>query len=209
MRLRLALTLLLVAGLIACAGVRVRSDLVYHHSYDSYRAIADNWTRSGKIYHNFATRAIVAALYLSRPMRQVFVAEWARAYDLPAAERDRLLAEHLERAAQSVEFVVSFYTPRERYNDLDEPESSWRLWLIDAAGAKVEAVKVEKIRVRHKKEFYFYPEYNEWNRLYRVLFPARDDAGRPLVTETGTVTLRVTGVEGMADLAWEIPPGNQ
>lgn len=208
MRLRIALILLLVAGTAACSNLQVRTDLTYENSYDSYRAMADNWTRSGKIYHNFATQAIVSALYLSKPMRRVFVAEWARAYDLPAADRDRLLAENLEQAAQSVEFVVSFYTPRERYNDLDKPESSWRLWLIDAHGTKVEAAKVEYLRVRHKKEYYFYPEYNEWNRLYQVVFPIQDAEGRALVAETGSVTLRVTGVEGMTDLTWEIPAGN-
>lgn len=204
---RFLLFCLLLAALTACAGARVKTDLTYEGTYRSYEQFVDNWTRTGKIYHNFATQAIVSATYFALPFRRAFAAEWGRAYDLPMAEREQVLAEQIDHAKKRVEFIVSFYTPKERFNDLDKPDSSWRLWLIDAQGVKVEAAKIERLRIRHKKEYLFFPSYTEWSRLYRVYFPAVGLDGQSLVTESGAVTLRVTGVEGMANLVWEIPPG--
>jgi hypothetical protein len=204
---RFVFACLLTVALAACAANRVKTDLTYEGTYRSYEQFVDTWTRTGKIYHYFGTQAIVSATYFSLPMRRAFASEWGRAYDLPMEEREKVLAEQIDHARKRVEFVVSFYTPKERFNDLDEPDSSWRLWLIDAQGVKVEASKIERLRIRHKKEYLFFPSYTEWSRLYRVYFPAVGPDGRPLVTESGAVTLRVTGVEGMADLAWEITPG--
>jgi hypothetical protein len=198
---------LLAGALVACAGAQVKPNLVYDGTHRGYVKIADNWTRTGRIYHHLSTQAIFSATYFSAPMRRAYAAEFGRAFDLPMAERDAMIAEQAELARQCVEFVVVFYTPQEKYNDLVSPESSWRFWFIDAQGVKVEAVKVERIRVKHKKEFYFFPEYNEWSRLYRVTFPALGPDRQPLRTEAGTVTLRVTGIEGAADLKWEIASG--
>jgi len=200
--------LLVALALVACSGARVKPNVTYRNSYDSYEKIAANWTRDGKVYHNFGTRALVAATYFSLPMRRAFAAEWSRAYDLTATERTNVLANQLAEAEQRVEFVLSFYTPEVTFNDLSKSGSSWRLWFIDANGTKVEAVKVQRLRVQHKKEYLFFPQLDRWSRLYRVYFPIVGPDGRRLVTEQGTVTLRVTGVEGLADLVWEIPPGS-
>jgi len=206
MRLRWVVIPLLVL-LAACAGAKVRTDLTYEGTYESYEKIFDNWTRSARLYKNFSTIAIFSATYFSLPMRRAYVSEYGRAYDMPMVEREAMLQREIDDAGRRIEMVLTFYTPRERFNDLSRPESSWRLWLIDANGVKVEAAKIEQIRVRHKKEYLLYPHYNEWSRLYRASFPAVGPDGKPLTTETGAVTLRVTGVEGMADLVWEIPPG--
>jgi len=207
MRSRICWYLLLTLLVGACATTAVKSDLTYQGTYSSYERIIDNWTRSERLYKNFATEAVVSATYFSLPMRRVFVAEWARAFDLPAEERTALLAEQIDGAERSVEFVISFYTPKHRYNDLHKNDSSWRLWFIDANGRKVGSSKIERMRVRHRKEYYFFPYYTEWSRLYRVVFPAVGDDGQPLVREQGAVTLRITGVQGTMDLVWEIPPG--
>jgi hypothetical protein len=208
MRFRRFVPLGALVVLMACAGARVRPDLVYEGTYRSYEKIFDNWTRVGRIYHYFSTNAIVSATYFATPMRRAYVSEWGRAFDLPMEERERRLTETTANAAQRLEFVVSFYTPTPRYNDLDQGDSSWRLWFVDGQGTKVEAAKVEPIRVKHEKDTYFYPTYTDWGRLYRVYFPAVGPDNKPLVAESGTVTLRVTGVEGMTDLVWQIPPGN-
>jgi hypothetical protein len=179
--------------------------MTYEGTYRSYEKIVDNWTRSQTLYHNFSTNAQVSATFFSLPMRRAFVSEWGRAYDLPVSEREVLLDENLARAKRSVEFVLSFYTPKESYNDLISPNSSWRLWLIDADGRKVGAAKVERMRVKHRKEYYFFPYYNDWSRLYRAVFPAIDDNDKPLKLSGGKVTLRVAGVEGSMNLVWDVP----
>jgi len=197
----------LVCALAACSGTSVKPDMTYRSSYESYEKIADNWTRTGKVYRNFGTHGLVSATYMSLPMRRVFAAEWSRAFDLPPEERQRILAEQISFAENRVEFVLSFYTPKVQHNDLSKSGSSWRLWLIDAKGAKVDAARIQRLRVRHKKEYFFFPHYDRWSRLYRVIFPRKGPDGQPLVTESGTVTLRVTGIEGQVDLVWDIPPG--
>lgn len=198
---------LVALALVACSGAKVKPQLTYKNSYASYERIAANWTRAGKVYKNFGTRSLVTATYFSLPMRRAFAAEWSRAYDLPDAERKNVLANQLADGEQRVEFVLSFYTPQPTHNDLDKNGSSWRLWFIDANGAKVEAARVQRLRVRHEKEYLFFPHLDRWSRLYRVYFPIQGPDGQQLVTEQGTVTLRVTGIEGVADLVWDIPPG--
>jgi hypothetical protein len=198
---------LLIFLLVGCAGSQVKSNLTYTGSYSSYEKHYDNWTRSAKIYNNFSTEALVSATYLSLPMRRVFAAEWSRAFNLPEDQAGRVLADQINQGEQRIEFVVSFYTPKASFNDLHKPGSSWRLWFIDSQGNKVEAARVERLRVRHKKETLFFPAYDQWSQLYRVYFPRVGLDGKPLIAEAETVTLRVTGIAGQADLVWKIPPG--
>ena len=203
---RLLIILLVLAALLAaCSSAAVRNDLTYQGTYDSYKAFLENWTRSDRLYHNFSTELIISATYFSLPMRRAFVAEWVRSYDLPPSEQDKLLQEQMADAGRSVEFIVAFYTAKFSFNDLDEPDSTWRLWLIDAQGNKVAPSKIERMKIKHEKEIYFFPTYTEWNRLYRAVFPALGDDGKPLVLNSGTITLRATSVEGKVDLVWEIP----
>jgi hypothetical protein len=184
----------------------VRPDVVYEGNHRSYLCVLDNWTRSGKLYYHFETDAMVAATYLTAPMRRAFVAEWKRAFDLPQADSDAMLADQLEQAKRRVEFIVSFYTPAMRQNDLPSPDSSWRLWFIDAKGRKVAPVKIQPLKVQHEQEYDFYPTYTDFGKLYRVIFPIIGADGQPLQRDAGTVTLRVTGVRGVTDLVWQIPP---
>ncbi len=203
------LLFVVVMATVACSGARVKPDVVYEGSHRSYLRVLDNWTRSDKIYQNFETDALITATYFSVPMRRAYAAEWTRAFDLPAAESEAMLADQLAQAARGAEFVVQFYTPRMRENDLLSPESSWRLWLIDAEGRKVAPAKISLMKVRHRQEYDFYPIYSEFGQLYRVLFPVVGEDGRPLKLAAGMVRLRVTGVRGLVDLVWDIPPSAQ
>ncbi|HPQ69304.1 MAG TPA: hypothetical protein PKW95_09240 [bacterium] len=188
----------------ACDPTAVKPDVKHEGSYRSYQRLLDNWTRSDKIYRNFETHLIVSATYFSESMRRGYVAEYARAFDLPADETDFMLEEQLNKDRRDVEFIIVWYTPRMRDNDLDDPDSSWRLWFIDADGVKVGASQVKRLRVRHTKEYFLFPEYNEWSRLYRVTFPAVGPDGQALRREEGKVKLRVAGVEGSFDLIWDM-----
>lgn len=204
MRARWIFVLAALLIVAACNSAAVKPDVKHEGSYRSYRSLLDNWTRSDKIYRNFETHLIASATYFSEPMRRGYVAEYVRAFDLPTDEADFMLEQKLNADRRDIEFVITWYTPRMRDNDLDDADSSWRLWFIDADGVKVGASKVKRLRVRHTKEHFLFPEYNEWSRLYRVTFPAVGPDDRALRREEGTVKLRVTGIEGAFDLVWKI-----
>jgi len=206
MRGRHWLLFVVLLAALGCSGARVRPEVTYQGSYASYLSVLDNWTRTGKIYHNFETDSMASATYFAAPMRRAYVAEWTRAFDLPAGESASMLADQLEQDQRRVEFVISFYTPRMRENDLDSAVSSWRLWFIDATGRKVAPAKIALLKVRHRQEFDFYPSYTEFGKLYRVFFPVVGEDGQPLVRDQGTITLRIAGVRGLIDLVWDIPP---
>ncbi len=94
-----------------------------------WQAVRGQATRRGIIYDQFQHRATITATYLSPSVREARAARLSQWQGWTQQElTDRLNQETLE-AAKYDDFLVSFFTENRRANDLDAPQSVWRIAL--------------------------------------------------------------------------------
>lgn len=188
----------------ACAA-RVRSNVTYQQTYASYKRVFKNWTRKTTIYQLFDTHLIVIALYKSHEFREAYAQEKSRAFQLSDEDRKRLIADEKLQEEAGYEFLFCAYTPKMGYNDLDSPNSSFKMWLIDYQGHRIQPGRIEPIRLPKSADLMFYPFVNEWSYYYRVLFPKTNEAGQSVDLSKGKIRLVLTGPEGRGELNWVLP----
>lgn len=204
MRIALVAALVMIAG--ACSTTAVNPDRLYAGSYESYRDVYEEWTRAGKIYHNFDTELVVDATIYSKVFRDALRGETARAEALPSEDVAKMQKRDEEELARSVKVFVSAYMPRREWNNLADAKSpSFRFWLVDADGRRARPERIEEIKLKRRADILYKPQVHPWARNYTVVFPNHDENGDPLRLSGGAVTLRVTGVQGQTDLVWKIP----
>jgi hypothetical protein len=203
--LRIVFLAALVLFIGACADTAVDAGKVYKGDYSSYLAVLNEWTRSGKIYHNFETELIVNASYYSKTYRDALRRETARAEKLlpdEIARRERQDDHELKTQAR---FLVCAYTTMTGSNNLADPSPSFRLWLKDVKGRQVAPIKIKEVKFKREADALIRPYINEWSKNYEVTFPIADDSGAPLQLAGGRITLVAAGMQGTAELAWDIP----
>ncbi|MCZ7583267.1 MAG: hypothetical protein M5R36_07995 [Deltaproteobacteria bacterium] len=102
-------------------------------------------------------------------------------------------------------FTISAYMPVRQWNNLDDEEPSYRLWLVDADGRKVAPDRITVVKLETRAERLYFPIVHEWAKNYSVEFPLRDDDGELLRLSGGRVTLLAAGIQGTARLEWDVP----
>lgn len=204
-RLQRVCLLFLAVVLASCTAKAVDPDEVYAGGYKSYQRVYGEWTREQRLYHNFDTELILSATMYSKVFRDALRGETVRAEGLPTDKAGRMAAEDEAEAKRVVRFFVNAYMPRAKWNNLDQKDPSFRLWLTDVDGRRVGPDSVRLIKLKRKADRLYQPDAHAWSKNYDVRFPASDEAGTPLRLSGGTVTLLATGVQGAVELKWDIP----
>jgi hypothetical protein len=206
MRLRHVLFFLSCTLILVSCSQKVDPTVAYEGSYRSYVKVLKEWTRTENVYQpSFDTIMTVTATWNSEVFQDAFVKEKSRAEKLLPDDIDNLERKIKEERERVVSFVLAFYTPKFKWNKLDESYSSWKLWLVDVNGTQVAPLAIErfeKIQIMHTK---YYPYYDQWSYMYEVRFPREDAKGKPLKLKGGTVKFLVSGVFGSSELVWEVP----
>lgn len=92
------------------------------------------------------------------------------------------------RLNKEAEFFLAFYTPERKSDDLNRPNTQWRLFL-DVGGKRYEG-KVTKIKTALPELISLYPSFNRFYTPYSVIFnvPMKSIEASPLkMTITGSV----------------------
>ncbi len=161
-----ALALALTAG--AGCTVRARTPAPGPNEGE-WAAKRDAATRRDQLYDGLDHRATATATHLSLAVREARarrLAEWQR---WTADELAQRLATERAEAAAGEEFLVSFYTPNPRNNDLDASRSIWHLAV---KGEGVELVSTRATVVDDDDEVRaLFPWVGAFDVVYRVSFP--------------------------------------
>jgi hypothetical protein len=186
-------------ALAALAGCSVLHNPRGGPEAEAWTATRTRWTRGARLYDTFETHALATALYESpeaRRRRVEVVAEWKA---MTAEERNGALAAEEAEAAKGEEFLLSFFTPDTRDNDLDDRRTVWRVALVLDDGellpTEIRARKVDGL-LRD-----LYPFIHEYDTVYRIRFPRAPGGaldGRRFV-------LRIAGSRGKMDFAFGPP----
>jgi hypothetical protein len=192
----------------ACALFRTQtvdfSEASKNYRYGDYGAVYDTWTRHAKLVQDIGTAMEIWATWKSWDFRQAYLAKYAKTYDLADAELDTLSRSQKENARAVYEIHLVAQSTNDRWNDLANRTSPWRITLLDGTGAELAptAVKAEKLPDAYEGEFF--PARTPFSRTYTLRFVRPEAAGESFVgPQSGRMILRIASPVGKVEVVWE------
>lgn len=132
----------------------------------------DAATRRADLYDGFEHRADLWAVRLTPAVREERARRLADWLHWPAVELEAKLALERADAAKWDEFIVFLYTADRKWNDLDAPESIWRIE-FDMGGGEEVVGRGQAVERNATFEALF-PIGGAFDTAYRVRFPRYD-----------------------------------
>ncbi len=196
-----ALLLLLPVLAAAACGTRVSSLYEKVPGSPDYGRVTEEYPRPKEVHDGLDTRLILSATWLSPAWVRAFAEEYANIYYLDARRRDSVIGHWKTESELHTRFFVALFTPDEKSNDLEKPETLWTLHLVRSDEKEFPPVYVRKADLRPEEISRFFPYSGTWYRAYEVAFP-NEAAGNPVIPGGPRMKLVLTGVQGRAVLAW-------
>lgn len=171
-----------------------------------YFDILPQVTRSKKVIEKLDSKLFVSATYKNWALREAYVDEYARRYQMDDNEKEKLKEMEKDSDEKFNEFFVAIYTPDERWNDFDEPQSIWKIYMEDEKDNRVYPIEIKKTDTNSPLIKEFYPYVDAWSSGYIIRFPKYMIAGiKPFPEEnTNYFKLVITGVVGSAEMEWRL-----
>jgi hypothetical protein len=172
----------------------------------SYEEKIINWTRSGIVYQSLDRVLSVHAIYFSNEMRKAYASQYHTVFGIDPDKVDSDLEMMATFAGKGHEFFVFADTNEFSWNNLDERESVWRLFLGGGDGrVGVSPSSIQRFSGRGPNMRAFFPFVNEFGRAYLVVFPLEQTDGKPLLENAlGQITLRISSAFGTAQMSWQV-----
>jgi hypothetical protein len=202
----------LAAACAGCASARPQAvdfgDATRHYRSDDYPGVFDAWTRHAKVVSDVGTVMETWATLKSWDFRQAYIAKYAKTYDLPEGERESLAKSQHEQAKALYEIHLVAQSTNERWNDLANRNSPWRITLLDGTGAELAptTVKVEKLPDAYEVEFF--PTRTPFSKTYTLRF-VRPDGDTFVGPASGRLILRLASPVGKVEVTWEAKDGGR
>lgn len=198
-RLGFCLVFFLAAATTGCRSKSTQNanDLKPRHFFDemmgadSYTDLFDALTRVDRSHSEFQPVIVAHSTFWNSKLREAYVRERSGRFRYGEEEARTLAVEELQENETFIVFVISVSTREFEWNDLDRPDSMWRIQLTDEAGQishKPESIKV--VSQKDEVSRYFYKHMDSFSRTYRVRF-ARDP-----FRGMESFVLRIAGVRG-------------
>ncbi|MHB1545531.1 MAG: hypothetical protein ACYCSB_08815 [bacterium] len=169
-------------------------------SSGGYKSALRKATRKADIYNKLNTVMYIRATYFNKSFVRAYEKEYYNYYmKKPEGLKDK--------TRKYVTLLVSVYTPRKSYNNLDSKRSIWMVYLSNNEGESVMPVSIkpsQEKRVFLKK---FFPYVTNWSKQYIMKFPIYYDKkeNKPFLdSSVKWIKLVITGVNGKAVLTWNI-----
>jgi hypothetical protein len=203
---------LVAVALAGCATSRPQSvdfsDASKSYRAGDYPAVFDAWTRHAKAVQDVGTVMEVWATLKSWDFRQAYIAKYAKIYDLPEGERETLAKSQHDQAKALYEIHLVAQSTNDRWNDLGNRNSPWRITLLDGTGAELAptTVKVEKLPDAYESEFF--PMRTPFSKTYTLRF-VRPEGESFVGPASGRLILRLASPVGKVEVAWEAKDGGR
>jgi len=202
-----ALVMLLAAALgCSTGGLRpgLRGENAPRLRDASYRKALDRATRFESCYDGLDARAYFAITFESDAFRKARVIATARMLGMSRGDEEALLADELEAGAESLEFLVSLYTPTLAWNDMTSDRSIWAIEIPRVGEPPTPPSSIERIPRPDANMQALYPHASPFGATYRVRFPRVDAMGRPVPgPATPRLVLQIASALCTIDPSWE------
>jgi hypothetical protein len=206
------LVLALCSTFAGCASSRTQtvdfSEATKTYRNEDYGAVFETWSRHAKLVQDIGTVIEIWATFKSWDFRQAYIAKYAKTYDLADGEREGLAKSQTDVARAMYEIHLVAQSTNDRWNDLANKNSPWRLTLLDGTGAELAptTIKVEKLPDAYESEFF--PYRTPFSKTYTVRFVRAEGAGEAFVgSQSGRLILRLASPLGKVEVAWEAKDG--
>ncbi|MEE9590990.1 MAG: hypothetical protein V3W26_00605 [Thermodesulfobacteriota bacterium] len=172
----------------------------------SYTEALNRWTREGRIYDGFESRLVVYATYRGWEFREAYVREYVKRYEMDSYQEDKLLADESADYEAVEEFFLAVSTHDTKWNDLDNNNSIWNLYLKNDRGERVNPIDIKRVDEDSPLIKKFYPQMDLWSYGYIIRFPKYAGVGEtPLLgDDTISFELIITGVLGKTEMGWRL-----
>ncbi|MFH1262057.1 MAG: hypothetical protein V1495_01250 [Pseudomonadota bacterium] len=167
-----------------------------------YHDIELRMTKEARFIGLEKVRYLTSAVFKSRALREGYVEEYARRYELPPTEREKLRKRELEEADKFDVFLVSHFATDKDTGKLTQEAKVWRLALV-ADGNEAEAIEPDYVGALDSTDTvlrYFYPQITAWSKVFLVKFKRRGDPAR--------LELRMAGVVDTVSFDWNLGKGS-
>lgn len=134
-----------------------------------WAAARDAATRRAILYDGLAHRATATATHLTLTVREARARRLAEWLGWTPQELEARLAQERAGAAAGDEFVLAFYVAQPRGNDLDAPQSIWRV-ALKVGDADVLATRATGLE-SNATTVGLFPYVGPFEVVYRVTFP--------------------------------------
>jgi hypothetical protein len=199
----LALAFIAAVFLFPACGTRVATLYEKVMGSPTYARTTESYTRTKEVHDGLDTRFILSATWLSPEWVRSFSEEYANIYYLDAERKEKVISQWKGESGKYVRFFVALFTPDERGNDLEKPETLWSLRLVRADEKDFEPVYIRKSGLRTEEISRFFPYSGTWYRAYEVAFPLEGQDAPPPKPGAPRLKLVLSGVQGRAVLSWE------
>ena len=171
-----------------------------------YFDVLPQMTKGKKVIDNLESKLFIYATYKNWPLREAYVEEYVRRYQMDNSQKERLKVTERESDEKFNEFFVAVYIPDERWNDFDQPSSIWKIYMDDEKGNRLYPLEIKKADVNSPLIREFYPHIDLWSSGYIVKFPKYMISGEEPFPgkDANYFRLIITGVVGSAELEWRL-----
>ena len=171
-----------------------------------YFDILPQMTKHKKVIDNLDSKLFVYATYKSWPLREAYVEEYARRYQMDDSGKEKLKEKEMGLDEKFNEFFIAVYTPDEKWNDFDQPLSIWKIYMEDEKGERLSPIEIKKVDADSPLIREFYPYLDLWSSTYIVKFPKYIITGEEPFPgkDTNYFRLKITGVVGNVVLEWQL-----
>jgi len=171
-----------------------------------YFELLNEMTKHKKVIDNLDSKLFVYATYKSWPLREAYVEEYARRYQMDDNQKEKLKEKEMGLDEKFNEFFIAVYTPDEKWNDFDRPLSIWKIYMEDEKGERLSPIEIKKVDADSPLVREFYPYLDLWSSTYIVKFPKYIITGEEPFPgkDTNYFRLKITGVVGNAVLEWQL-----
>ncbi|QDK38919.1 hypothetical protein [Bdellovibrio sp. NC01] len=194
------LAALLLLTLSACATYEVtpagRAILTENQYFEIVDQNSDQVTRYSGLYNLLDVQgtALTSKVLLAQMDQLTRIYQW----DENKFKEEK--AKNEGRVNKEAEFFLAFYTPERKSDDLNKPNTQWRIFL-DVDGKRYDG-KITKIKIAFPELVSLYPSFNRFYTPYSVVFnvPMRLVENKPMkMTITGSVGSAVLNFPKLAN----------
>ncbi|MCK4739667.1 MAG: hypothetical protein KAT46_06930 [Deltaproteobacteria bacterium] len=183
--------------LSGCAGENLRED-------SSYYDVLDENTETLKIYSGVELVLHLSATLKSKSFRAAYAREYSKRFKLDSAKTDVMKVDNSEALKEYVEFFFSAHTPDPKWNDFEEKDSIWKLYLSDSTKGRVIPFEIKKLEEDSPALKEFFPYIDAWSKVYSIKFPLYHETGEVVLSENLPLKLTIAGVKGEGELLFEM-----
>jgi hypothetical protein len=189
--------------LVSCSAQGIKKDLsevgaIPKETSKYYDVLKAN-SKTGKIYDQFETKAIIRTTYFSSKFLKAYLNE-RKSYHNESqygqfAEREETVNQ------KNIKFFVGFYTPNPDYTELEKISSMWQIYVEKPDGTKLLPLSVKKINEPYPLLNHFFSELDTWSTPYSVVF-SKTDAEKPVLQQGEGFKLVFKSIFGISSFSF-------